>query len=355
MVTSILEQYSIADFLEWHREKRLKLNPDFQRRSVWSPQGKTMLIDTIIRQLPMPKVYMRTSIDLQTQISHREVVDGQQRLRAITEFSDDHLVLGTRAKEFAGRKYSQLDAEFQEKFLAYTIGVEQLINAEDSDVLEVFSRLNSYTTPLNSAELRHAEFQSDFKWAVHESSAKWSVLWDKFQIVGNRQRLRMADDALMSEMFAIVLEGIKDGGNTNLKRLYQRYNNEFLEKEKVEMVVDDSLRLITQDFEPVLVRPISNSPHFLMLFAAVAHAVSGIPAGDFGGTGFPAREENILSDLGVALQNIERIGEVIEEAEGVPSAWNSFWRASRSNTHRIASRRVRFPVFYKALLPVLFS
>ena len=31
---SILEQYRISDFLEWQTEKRLELNPDFQRGSV---------------------------------------------------------------------------------------------------------------------------------------------------------------------------------------------------------------------------------------------------------------------------------------------------------------------------------
>ncbi len=153
-MASILEQYRIADFLEWHRKKQLVLNPDFQRGSVWTPAARTYLIDTILRQYPIPKVYLRTIVDVTTQQSVREVVDGQQRLRAILDYANDRFVLSSRAGEFAGLGYSDLETEFKERFLSYPIAVGQLLNANDDDVLEVFSRLNSYSVTLNPAEKR---------------------------------------------------------------------------------------------------------------------------------------------------------------------------------------------------------
>src|SRR3546814_16922943 len=101
---SFLEQYRIADFLDWHKEKRLVLNPEFQRGSVWTAAAKTYLIDTILRQLPMPKVYLRTRVDLESKKSIREVVDGQQRLRAHIDVSDDTLAFQKRAGGFAGTR-----------------------------------------------------------------------------------------------------------------------------------------------------------------------------------------------------------------------------------------------------------
>src|SRR3546814_1397457 len=77
--------------------------------------AKSYLIDTILRQLPMPKVYLRTRVDLESKKSIREVVDGQQRLRAIIEFSDDKFALSKRAGEFAGTRYSTLQTELQER------------------------------------------------------------------------------------------------------------------------------------------------------------------------------------------------------------------------------------------------
>src|SRR4051794_26478719 len=106
---TILEQYRISDFLEWHKENKLVLNPTFQRGSVWPPAARSYLIDTILRELPMPKIYFRTTVDLLTKRTVREVVDGQQRLRAIIEFAGDKFVLSKVAKEFQGKKYSTLE------------------------------------------------------------------------------------------------------------------------------------------------------------------------------------------------------------------------------------------------------
>jgi uncharacterized protein with ParB-like and HNH nuclease domain len=87
----MLEQFRISDFLEWHEAKSLKLNPDFQRGSVWTPAAKMMLIDTILRDLPIPKIFIRSRIDRETRKTIREVVDGQQRLRAIIDFASDKM------------------------------------------------------------------------------------------------------------------------------------------------------------------------------------------------------------------------------------------------------------------------
>ena len=48
---TILEQYRIADFLDWNKEKRIRLNPEFQRGRIWSSAARIYLIDSILRQL----------------------------------------------------------------------------------------------------------------------------------------------------------------------------------------------------------------------------------------------------------------------------------------------------------------
>ena len=56
--------YSINDFLEWHDKGQLVLSPKFQRRSVWTDNAKSYLIDTIVRGKPIPKVFIRQSINV---------------------------------------------------------------------------------------------------------------------------------------------------------------------------------------------------------------------------------------------------------------------------------------------------
>lgn len=348
-MASILEQYRISDFLEWHREKRILLNPDFQRGSVWTPAARTYLIDTILRQLPVPKIYMRTKIDVGTKKSIREVVDGQQRLRAIIDFADDQFALSKRAEEFAGKRYSSLGAELQETFLSYAISVDQLINATDDDVLEVFARLNSYNVKLNPPELRHAKYQGEFKWAVRKKSREWLILWDKYHLVPVKQRVRMLDDSLIAEMLGILLEGVKDGGQKNINRLYDRQDENFDPAHSALKTLDKVIEFFDKELGDYLIdTPLTSAPHFLMLFAALAHALYGIPEGQI--DEIPLRDDRALKDLTVVKNNLLQLASVIDSDVPV-SSYEKFWLASTRATPSIASRRERFPVFYKALLP----
>jgi Protein of unknown function DUF262 len=349
VATSTLEQYRIADFLDWHAKKLLVLNPDFQRRAVWTTSAKILLVDTILRQLPIPKVYIRTRIEVRTKTAMREVVDGQQRLRAIIEFADNKFALSKRAREYAGLHYSDLPEEDQGRFLAYPIAVDQLVNATDTQVLEVFARLNSYAVTLNPAELRHAKFASDFKWAVHDAAVRWEVLWTAFGILSNRLRLRMLDDALIAECFGVILHGVGSGDQRAITKLYQAHDAAFPEETEVVTILDQALGLLTNQLADVLVGPLASPPHFLMLFAAVAHALHGIPVGEVGQV-MPPRSPEALSDLTHVRSNLSRLAAAIEakETEG-PLA--SFVLASLANAHRMASRRIRFPMFFAALLP----
>jgi hypothetical protein len=353
MANSILEQYRISDFLQWFKEKALVPNPYFQRGAVWVPTARVFFIDTILRRLPIPKIYIRTKIDLNTRKSVREIVDGQQRLRTIIDFSEDRLALTKRAGEFAGLKYSTLSDEQKETFLTYAIGVEQLINASDADVLEIFSRLNSYNVTLNPAEQRHAEFQGDFKWAVHRAARYWNILWEKYGIVSTRERVRMLDDSFMAEMFGALLEGVTDGGQTKIYKLYKQNKDEFTRENETRENIDAVCTFITTNLDDVLIQPPTNvlcrQPHFLMLFAAVAHGLVGIPQGQMNEM-MPQRSEQFFCDQGQTKENLKTIAQLVNGEIEQPSFEDFIW-ASNATTQRISSRRVRFPVYWKAFLP----
>lgn len=355
MVNSALEQHQVANFIEWHQAKKLDRNPYFQRGNVWAPSAKIDLIDTVLRRFPMPKIYLRQRVDLETRTSYREIVDGQQRISAILDFAEDKIVLNKRAREFAGLRYSTLDPEHQEIFLSYPIAVEQLVNASDDDVLEVFARLNSYTVPLNHQELRHAKFSNDFKWAVNAAARRWSKLWDRFEVISLRERIRMVDDQLMAELFGVIINGVTDGGQPNIDKLYAGMDKEFADQETVAKQLDSALSCIADNFaDQLLATPVLRAPHFLMLFAAVAHALFGLPEGGIGGD-LPARSKAALSDLGMTSQNLAVLVRVLDtpeqEARDLRPDLYEFRVASSSSTQRIRSRKTRFLTYYRALRP----
>jgi hypothetical protein len=351
-MASILEQYRIADFLEWDREKKLTLNPDFQRGNVWTPAARTYLIDTILRGFPIPKIYLRTTIDATTKKSLRDVVDGQQRLRAIIDFANDKFALSKRAGELAGTTFSTLTDELKQRFLEYPIAVDQLLNARTEDVLEVFARLNSYGVQLNAAEKRHAKFQGEFKWSVRASSKKWSILWQQCQILGVRERVRMLDDSLIAEMYGILLLGVQDGGQRNIDKLYTDYDTKFQPDQGIPEKLDRVLAYFMENLATDLGNTSSiAAPHFLMLFAALAQAIVRIPNDADKFPEFPPVDSNALHDLNIVRDNLRQIASIIE-ASVPPPRYEDFWRAAKSSTHRLSSRKIRFPIYYRALSPI---
>ncbi len=369
MQNSHLEQARVADLIDWNKAGRLDLNPAFQRLQVWTPDGRSYLIDTILQGLPMPKVFIRTRFSTGPQEVIREVVDGQQRIRAILDFADDKLRLNKRAGQFAGMYYRDLDEDTKQNYLAYPIALEQLINASDELVLEVFARLNTYSVPLNAAEHRHAKFQGDFKSAVHEFSSRHSSFWQSFGILSLRQRVRMEDDQLAAEMFGCFIDGVVNSGRPYLDELYRRFDAD-ISKERtilnksgkdklpdslkdassVPLRADETVAFITRHFDGVLRGGFfSRSPQLLILFAAIGHLIHGIPFGDLGDA-LPSRPRLQDIDLELAAANLVRLGNVIEEEDQPQYLREWISVAGGGQTTRIASRSVRFRFVWNAIV-----
>lgn len=212
MATSKPVTWLISDVINWFKTKELIINESFQRHSVWSPQAKTLLIDSILNELPVPKIFIRTKIDPKLQKTLKEIVDGQQRVRSIVEFANDEFALNNKSENFKGKKYSDLTPEVQQAFLGYTLTAEQLLNASDDDVIDIFARLNSYTVSLNATEKRHATFQTELKFFIRRMSVKYRWFIEKYSIFTIKQRFRMADDEFFAELVHLIIKGIQDGG-----------------------------------------------------------------------------------------------------------------------------------------------
>jgi hypothetical protein len=347
--------YSVADFLELRAANRLVLNTRFQRRSVWRTPAKVYLIDSILRGYPIPKLFFRSTVDPETQSSVREIVDGQQRLNAIFEFADDQLELTERAEDLEGKRYSSLDTDQQSDFLSYSFVADQLINATDSDVLEVFSRINTYNVALNPAELRHARYQGEFKWRVHEIARSLGDFWEKFGVLSVAQRARMADDALVADLTLQVIQGPTGGEASRIDRAYRNFDPEFPAAEKSREIVTKTIEALTEHVPAALVDPLSRPPHFVVLFAAAAHTLFGIgihqvdwlPKLDE----LPARPsapEN-QDQWDAVRDRLLALGDVIEMPEEPDEeSLAEFWRSSRGATVNLARRRARFPLFLQA-------
>lgn len=272
--------YSINDFLEWNDKKQLQLSPKFQRKAVWTEDAKSYLMDTIIRGKPIPKVFIRQTLNVENRQSIREVVDGQQRLRTILSFINDGFTISKKHNEkFGGYYFSQLnniDPEIQSIILNYEISVDLLVNLPDREILDIFSRLNSYAVVLNEQEKINANHFSEFKILVDKLSHKHNDFWIDSKLLTNQNILRMADMTLVADLIIAMCEGIQS--KKQIKPYYSKYEKVFdFNSETIEANFDSIIEIIKEIFnEGIKNTPFKRIHLFYTIFTSLYHTEYGL-------------------------------------------------------------------------------
>ena len=188
--------------------------------------------------------------------------------------------------------------------------------------------------------------------AVIKASERWEILWSQYKVVNVRGRVRLSHHELVAQLFGVILDGVTDGGQPKLYKLYERYDSGI--PDDTEERFDQVCGYIVTHFSDVLDTKLGGGPHFMMLFAAVAHALFGIPVGDMRGQypSPPAKDSRALSDTSAAISNLLTLADVFEmSGNEVPTRLASFKVSIAGTTQRIKSRSVRFLTMYRALLP----
>ena len=298
--------YSITDFLQWRNQKQLELNPYFQRRPVWSESAKSYLIDTILREKPIPKVFIRETLNPTTKTTIRDVVDGQQRLRTILLFIDDGFVVNRRQNEENGGKYfSQLTEDIQRLFLNYEISVDLLVNVPDEEVLDIFSRLNSYAVILNEQEKINATHFGPFKILADNIGRKYANYWKEQNVLTARQILRMLEVNLTADLLIAMLEGIR--AKKQIKKYYSTYEKEFnSDSSELLQRFDEVMSTIGNLFPLGLINTeFVRVQLFYSLFTTVAHCLFRIPNCEL--TTTPLNSDAVLV---VVRNKLDRVGDI---------------------------------------------
>ena len=278
--------YSINDFIEWDESEQLVLSPKFQRKEVWSEKAKSYLIDTIIRGKPIPKVFIRQILNAMSRKTTREVVDGQQRLRAIISYMNDGFVISkTHNKKFGGLYFSELssvDPDIQNELLNYEISVDLLTNMSDGDVLDIFARLNSYAVPLNEQEKIHAKHFSLFKLMIEDTAHALHDFWVGSKIISNPKILRMEDVALCSELYIAMLDGIQT--KKSVSKYYEKYEKDDIDEAQFQELKNqffNVIEVIVDIFSDNLKNSNFRRIHvFYSLFLSIYHLIYGLKDSD---------------------------------------------------------------------------
>jgi hypothetical protein len=199
--------YPVSEILGWKQENRLELRPDFQRKAVWSPAAKVLLIDSVLTGVPIPKVLLKG--ELRGTQTYRIVIDGQQRISTILSFiANDFALNRPYDGEYKRLKFSQLPDAAKQKILNYRIDVNEIRDATDDEIREIYHRLNKYTFSLTAQEMRRADFPGDFL-DMAEKLAQLEFFEDS-RIFTRASSKRMADVEFVSELLVLLLDGPQD-------------------------------------------------------------------------------------------------------------------------------------------------
>lgn len=282
--------YKVSDFISWQRNGALLLNPNFQRRSVWKKGAKSYLLDTIIRGLPVPIIFLRERrSDISKLEPIREVVDGQQRLRTLISFiapnylkdfkpdKDDFKISKTHNKPLSNKRFIDLDPIIQQQILDYQFSVHILpASTDDREVLQIFGRMNSTGMKLNDQELRNAEFFGEFKTSVYETALQFLNFWRTWKIFTDDNISRMTEVEMTSELYILMLTGVTSKSQKTIDNFYKQYDETFNEREIIEYRFDAVMNELNKlgDFLPHSI--FQKSTLFYILFASIYDLIFGI-------------------------------------------------------------------------------
>jgi hypothetical protein len=124
--------YSVAEYCQQMARREIRVNQEYQRSDkVWPPPARSFLIETMLLGYPMPKLSLHQVTDVRSRTSTKEVVDGQQRSKAIFGYFNDEFRLSRslELEDIRGKRFSDLDEEYQHKFLDYLTGPRSLYHS----------------------------------------------------------------------------------------------------------------------------------------------------------------------------------------------------------------------------------
>jgi len=125
------------------------MDVEYQREHVWKLADKINLIDSIFNNIDIGK-FVFVQRDMRVNGKLYEILDGKQRLTAVTEFIEDRL-------KYRGFYFSELSYHDQYKFTDYNISYGYLENPNKEAIFETFIKLNTCGKPMATKHINHVK------------------------------------------------------------------------------------------------------------------------------------------------------------------------------------------------------
>ena len=203
---------TIQDLVNLYEKDQLNLEPGFQRKSVWVERDRAKLLDSIIRNYPLPAIFLYRN-QRNGDVVY-DVIDGKQRIESFLMF------MGLKQGRFETK--TQLPGDDDVKWVSwkllckwrqqhiitgYRLPVIE-VDGEFGDIVEVFVRINSTGKALTGQEKRHAKYyKSAFLKEAARVAGKFAQYFLDMGVMGTSQLSRMKHVELICELMLSIQKG----------------------------------------------------------------------------------------------------------------------------------------------------
>lgn len=223
--------WTIETILSLLKSGRININPEFQRRAAWNVERKSLFIESILLNYPLPQIILAEDRENKKFI----VVDGKQRLLTLLQFSESGIKTSEqqqiyerfklrgleRLTELEGKYYTDLQNDltlqtYAETFNDFTIRTIVLKQWDKDALYDMFLRINQNSVILMPQELRQALFPGPFTSFIEQASSDSVAIRSIYGSTAPDPRMR---DAELLLRFYAVKNLLNNTYNGNLKDL----------------------------------------------------------------------------------------------------------------------------------------
>ncbi|ELY4575511.1 DUF262 domain-containing protein [Cronobacter turicensis] len=257
--------FSILALFQMYNEGKLKVNRKYQRKLVWTMEEKEALVDSIKNGYPIPLILL-ADID-----GHYEIIDGLQRLNAIISYIENQF--GSKGKYFNIESFplaNQLaksgeitphfnqseidDVSSSVNFTSYQIPVTIIPKASESEITEVFGRINSYGRQLSDQEKRQAGIITGFSQLVRKLAIE--IRGDVSEDIVDLKKtpeISTTNKREPNKKYSVVAENVfwVQQGILNAKGLRDSYDEELLADIAISILLREPFKYSKENLDEV--------------------------------------------------------------------------------------------------------
>ncbi|HOC56520.1 MAG TPA: DUF262 domain-containing protein [Verrucomicrobiota bacterium] len=206
------ETKTIKDIENLYEDDLLNLEPGFQRQSVWSERDRAKLIDSILRNYPLPAIFLYRREE-NGQIIY-DVIDGKQRIESILMFMGQMRGRYWLKTQLPGQDEPEwIDWKWlckrkrQHLVTGYRIPVIE-VDGDMGDIIDLFVRINSTGKALTPQEKRRAKYyNSPFLKEADWLARRYEWYFDEAGVLSAGQMSRMKHVELVCELMLSIHQG----------------------------------------------------------------------------------------------------------------------------------------------------